>query len=71
MENEVKAGDIFQLDNNETIMIVEKQDGYHAAQIDATGVVVSDYIIDDAFLHSMRAVAVCNICSVLEEVKCL
>lgn len=67
----MRAGDIYNLDDGETVMIVEKMDGFHAAQIDESGVVVSDYIIDDEFLHSMRAVAVCNICDVLSEVKCL
>jgi hypothetical protein len=67
----MRAGDIYKLDDGYTIMIVEKQDGFHAANIESTGVVVCEYVIDDDFLHSMRAVSVCNICDVLEEVKCL
>ena len=67
----MKSGDIYQLDNGQTIMVVEGREGFQAAIIDTTGVVIVSANIDNSYLHSMRAVAVCNMVDVLEEVECL
>jgi hypothetical protein len=63
MGNEMKSGDIYQLDDESYVLICEEG----CVSITTTGEVYQHpATIDSDYLHSMRAVAVCNLPRVLD-----
>jgi len=57
MENEVKPGDVYALDDGSFVVVAEEG----CMSVDKTGVYVHKAAVDCAYLHSMRAVSVGNL----------
>lgn len=61
----MKEGDVYALDDGTSILIALGNDGYNGVLLEKNSCVILKYTIDDAYLHSMRAVAMGNICEAL------
>lgn len=65
----MKEGDVYALDFGATLIIALGPDGYTGLLVDNDTCVYVPQIIDDNYLHSMRAVALGNLCEAFQHVN--